>query len=53
MKMLGYCAIVSPRRMDSFAFAQSLERPAGPELNQLFTAEGQLNDVNERQSNTP
>jgi hypothetical protein len=39
--------------MDCFAFAQSLERPARPKLNQFFTAEGQLNDVNERQSNTP
>jgi hypothetical protein len=40
MKMLGYGAIVIPRRMDCFAFAQSLERPARPKLNQLFTAEG-------------
>jgi hypothetical protein len=39
--------------MDSFAVAQSLERPAGAKLNQLFTAEGQLNDINGSQSNTP
>ena len=38
--------------MDSFAVAHSLERPAEPKLNQLFTAEGQLIDVNERHLRT-
>jgi hypothetical protein len=39
MKMLGLHNR-QPRRMDSFAVAERLERPAGPKLNQLFTAEG-------------